>query len=126
MGEYDSSVALAQRLLTKKGASAILRSTVVSTPPDPSKPWIPGPSTPTDQNVKALFLNYAQKYIDGTLIRTGDQQVYLPSMDITGAPIFPAIDGLIIRGTEKPWKIIGIDPLKPGEQQIMFTVQVRQ
>ncbi len=125
MGEYDSAVALALRLIKKKGKLITVRNVTVAAPADSNKPWYPGAGTNVDQSVYGVFLDYAQRYIDGETIKTGDQQVYLPSTDVTGAPVTPKVDGLILRGSEV-WKILAVSPLKPADQLIIHTVQVRQ
>lgn len=125
MGEYDSAIALAQRLIAQKGTEVTLRTETPAAAPDPTMPWRGGANTPTDQTVDAVFLDYEQKYIDGTTIRTGDQRVFMPATDTSGAAIAPEVDSLVIRGTEV-WRVVRPRPLAPGSQMVMFELQVRQ
>lgn len=125
MARFDSAIALAKRLIDKNGQQVILRNIVAAAPADSAKPWEPGENTNSDQDVFGVFLDYEQKYIDGSVIRMGDQQVYLYSIDILGNSIIPEVDGQIIRDGD-PWDIKAIRPLNPNGQSIMFTVQVRQ
>lgn len=125
MAEYDSAIALAKRLIAKKGQDVTLRGFTAGATPDPTKPWKPGTNTPVNQTVKAVFLDYEQKYIDGAMIQTGDQKVYMPSSDTSEVAITPEEEGLVIRGAET-WKIVRIKPLNPNGQSIMFELQVRQ
>lgn len=125
MGEYDSAIALARRLIKKKGAVVTLRG--FSRAPDPSddEPWNPSPNDPQDAEVDAVFLDFEQKYIDGSVILFGDQQVYMPAFDTSGDPLTPEAEGVVIRGGET-WKIIAVKPLNPAGDPVMYTLQVRQ
>lgn len=125
MARFDSAIALAKRLIAKNGQDVTLRGFTATAGSDPAKPWKPGTNTPVNQTVKAVFLDYEQKYVDGTVIQMGDQKVYMPSADTSGAAIAPEREGLVIRGSET-WKIITIKPLNPNGQAIMFELQVRQ
>lgn len=122
MGKFDSSIALALRLITENGQSVTLRGFTAAATPDATKPWIPGANVAVNQTVSAVFLNYAQKYIDGELIRSGDQQVLIPASGLTSPP---ELEGLIVRGSET-WKIVAVSPLAPNDQTIMYELQVRQ
>lgn len=127
MGELDWAVKLAKDLIDKYGQQVALRNIARSAAPDPTKPHRPGPATAVDSTADAVFLDYEQKYIDGTVIQYGDQRVYMPSTAADKVtPITPVIDALIIRGSEKPWKIIRVAPLNPNGQQIVYDIQVRQ
>lgn len=125
MGEYDSAIELAKRLIAEKGQDATLRNLTPGSLADSNKPWKPGATTNVDKTVRAVFLGYAQKFIDGTSIKTGDQRVLMAATDTSGAAVAPQVDGLVLRGSEK-WKIIAIKPLNPAGEPIMYTVQVRQ
>lgn len=122
MGEYDAAVALTARLVTKKGQSVTLRSFTAGAPADASKPWKPGSNAAVDQTVDAVFLDYAQDYIDGDMVRQGDQRVFIAA---SGLSSDPEVEGVVVRGSEV-WKIITVRPLNPGGQKIMFELQVRQ
>lgn len=122
MGAYDNAVALARRLIDKKGGPLTLRSFMATAGADPEKPWRPGGNTAVDQTPRGVFLDYEEKYVDGTSILRGDQRVFLAADGLT-AP--PEEEGLVIRGTQT-WKIIKVKELKPGEQSIMFELQVRK
>lgn len=125
MARFDKAIALAERLIAKNGQDVTLRGFTAGAPPDPNKPWEPGTNTPGDQTIKAVFIGYEQKYIDGETVRTGDQQVFMPANDNEGDPAFVEIEGLVLRGAEV-WKIISAKPLNPNGQLIMFELQVRQ
>lgn len=125
MGEYDSAVALALRLLTKKGQEAILRAIAPAAGADPAMPWRPGQSVPTDQTVRMVFVAYKRQYIDGTQVQTGDQRVIMPATDTSGAAVAPTADMLIVRSAET-WRIITVEAVNPGGQPIVYKCQVRR
>jgi hypothetical protein len=122
VAEYDSAIALAKRLIKKKGRAVVLRSYTATAAADAAKPWKPGVNTPSNQNGFGVFLNYEQKFIDGSTILRGDQHVYLSLEGITTAP---QVQGTLLRDAEI-WKIIAVEPLNPGEQVVFYELQVRQ
>lgn len=125
MAEYDSSVALAKRMIKKKGQPATLRTFLASQPIDPDQPWVSVDPVVKDQTVNTVWLDYAQQYIDGDAIRTGDQRVFAPATDTADQPIDPAPDSRIIRGSQV-WQVVRIKPLSPGGPVVMYEIQVRQ
>jgi len=127
MARFDSAIALAKRLIAKNGETATLRSFTAAATPDPAKPWEPGANSAVDQTVYGVFLDYEQKYIDGTVVMSGDQKMFMPSTTSAGGALTPEpdVDGLILRGTDE-WKIIDAKPLNPNGQTIMFELQVRE
>lgn len=124
MGEYDSSVALAQRLLTQKGMSVTV-VTPSAAVPNADQPWAPSAAVMAEQTTVGAFFNYKQSLINGETIRTGDQQVYMPAADDSGQPLTPEVGGQIKRGTEV-WNIVNVSPLKPADAVVLFEAQVRQ
>ncbi len=122
MARFDSAIALAKKLIAKNGQMVTLRGYVEGDAADPDKPWRPGAAVPSNQPIEAVFLDYEQKYIDGETVRTGDQRVFIPA---EGLSTPPDPRGTILRGSEV-WKIIGLKPLNPNGQAIMYEAQVRQ
>jgi hypothetical protein len=120
VGRFDRQINTASRLIQKNGQPVTVRGIAPTAGPTP---WRPGPPSVSDQvGISAVFLDYQQKYIDGEVIRMGDQQVLLPALGLS-AP--PEVDGYILRGAEK-WKILVVKPLNPNGQTILFELQVRQ
>lgn len=122
MGAYDSAIALAKRLITKKGAAISLRRYTDGTPADPAKPWQPGARTHVDYPTHGAFLEYQKNDIDGTEVKAGDQQVYVAASDLAVAP---AGSDVILRGSEV-WTIKNISELKPADDPVLYVFQVRQ
>lgn len=102
MGFYDEMQAVASGLLAefKQGAVTLVR--VVPGVPDPATPWLPGAPTETTYVLDATVARVAEKYVDGALILSTDNQV------IFAAPaIEPELsDRLVIDGTVHTMKDI--------------------
>lgn len=118
--DYGRAAATASRLIKKFGVPVTIVATNIS--PNPGESWKPGVANPLTQGGLAVFLNYDQTLVDGTLIRSGDQKVLLSAGELTFAPSFI---GYLQRGSEK-WNIVKIEPLNPGDTLVMYTLQVRR
>lgn len=123
MGRFDGQIETAQRLLQKNGTKVTLRKITPGAPSDPSKPWEPGADVSSIQTgVWAVFLDYEQMMIDGSLIQMGDRKALIPAQNLTEAP---QVNGHVINGSDV-WTIKSVKPLNPNGQNIMFEVQLRK
>ncbi len=86
MARFSSVSATASRLIAKNGQPVTLRVFTDAAPANPATPWLPAGPTQVDQTVNAVFLNYAQKYIDGELIKVGDQKVLIAGLGVSPLP----------------------------------------
>lgn len=127
MSEYTSAIDLAARLIIKKGREAIFQHFVPGTKPDPDKPWETTPRPPVEQTLKMVFLDYEQKDIDGSKIKSGDKQVLMFAKGVLNDPVANAdkIKELQKHGGAT-WAIVKSEPLKPGDETVMYTLQVRR
>ncbi len=121
MAEFDRAVALAQQLIEKKGRTVTFekRSTTLQ---DPTKPWLGSNQMPTQTALKAVFLNFELKEVDNTLVQRGDQKCLMAAESISG--ILPNTQDRIVDGSIN-WEIVNVNTLKPGEQEILYELQVR-
>ncbi len=117
---YGKLVQTAKRLIARFGGPISIVAT--NTAANPTQGWKAGTAAPATQDAKGVFVNYEQKFVDGTVIRQGDQKVLISAADLTFAPNFV---GYIQRGTEK-WNVVKIEPLNPGDTMIIYKVQVRR
>lgn len=115
---YDELAALAQEMLDEFGAPAVLNR-VTPGGYDPETGLTTDPVTLTQNGVGAKF-DYAQRDIDGTAIREGDQRVYLSTIGMvapqTGDTL--TIDGVILN-------VVKAKILKPALVAVLYEVQVR-
>ena len=119
MGAFDSSIIVAKSLITRFGQTVTLQ-TFASVAG--ANPWDAPNITKTEQSIEAVFLDYEQKYIDGTLIQAGDQRVIMPA---SGLSTYPQRESIISRCGDL-WKVVNVSPLNPNGQNIMFELQVRK
>lgn len=120
MSEYTSAIDLAARLIIKKGREAIFQHFVPGTKPDSDKPWETTPRPPIEQTLKMVFLDYEQKDIDGSKIKSGDKQVLMFAKGVLNDPVANAdkIKELQKHGGAT-WAIVKSEPLKPGDETVM-------
>lgn len=74
----------------------------------------------TNSYGKGVVLDYNQRDIDGTLVRQGDQRVYL-SVDVGVTP--QTGDSLLIGGQK--WSVVASRTLAPAGTAVIHDVQVR-
>jgi hypothetical protein len=125
--EYSSAIDLAARLIIKKGREVIFRHLETDTTTvNPDRPWDKPAPLKGDQKLKMVFLDYEQKRIDGTAIKTNDKQVL---MFAKGVKYEPTTKDKIIdlpKDGGKLWNIVNVEIVKPGEEAVMYILQVRR
>lgn len=114
--DYSRARATAERLIAKFGqAGAVKRIT----PPDPV---YGGDPVVTSYPATLVPMAYEARYIDGTVIQTGDMQIYISAV---GLPIEPTV-GDVVAANGKDYAIINGDPNKyDGITPVVFIVQAR-
>lgn len=122
MAEYTSLIAMAQRLIKKKGQSVTWRQIENGHPGDPNKPWKVGSETFTDYTVDVAFLppdrenKYFTEYMEGMTSKTGQTLAYMGQVSFT-----PKAKDVIIRnGIEYP--VETIDPIEPNDEGVILYV----
>lgn len=126
MGEYDSALALALRLIKKKGRAVTLRQFSDAPVPDVSKPWRVGQATPTDVPAHGVLLDFGgvgEHYMPGTEIQVGDKLVLMPA---SGLAVRPQLRDTLQFGAEEPWAIVTVQTLEPGGVAVLHSMQVRR
>ena len=115
---------LAQRLITKN-ARLVTFKVVSETPLLPAEPW--GPNTPDVDitNIPAVFLDYKNQEIDGTLVMLGDKKCLIAQLDMPTTQ--PETKDKILEADGSEWKIVRVKTLQPGNiaETIMWTLQLR-
>ena len=92
-----------------------------------SKPWRKASLTSVLPliGVKAFFFNYALKEIDGEVIKHGDKKCLIAADDAVVQKADIRHYDLVIDGSEE-WVIKNIIPLRPGEQTLVYEMQLRR
>lgn len=120
MAEYDKAIALAKRLIEKKGRLMSFQR-VSTDAPDPDTPWEVDVIATPKHSARAVVFPVEQKYVDGTTIRQTDQQMLVAAASLPEELTlsFRIQDGGLT------YEVVKIEELKPGEQRILYTVFVR-
>ncbi len=123
MAEYDSSRAVAARLIAKRGRLITLRKTS-RTLANAAKPWDGMTENDTDITVKGVILENEVVETGDTLVPISDQIAYVaPStVELANANAdLETYDQLIDSGTVA-WKINKVEELKPGDDSVLFKI----
>ncbi len=114
--DYTEMQAVAEELISEFGQQGTIKRI---TPPDPV---LGGDGTETSYPATLVPMTYDQRYVDGSLIRTGDRQIYISSV---GLPIVPE-PGDIVTAGGVDFNIISTDPNNfDGQVNVVFIVQGR-
>ncbi|MDX0907424.1 hypothetical protein GOL75_27885 [Sinorhizobium medicae] len=106
----------AHRLVTQYGQSGTVKR---ETPPDPV---YGGDPVVTSYPATLVPMAYEGRYIDGTVIQTGDMQIYISSV---GLAIEPTV-GDVVTANGTDYAIVAGDPHKyDGITPVVFIVQGR-
>lgn len=117
--DYRKIQATAKRLIDRFGGPVSIMTTLKT---ENVQGWKPATDLTSQTDVKGVFTHYEEKYIDGTVIQRGDQKVLISAIGVTFPP---NLTGYVKRGADK-WNIVKIEPLTPGDLNIIFKIQVRQ
>lgn len=113
---YARLQATAQRLIAKYGQSATVKRI---TPPDPV---YGGDPVETAYPATLVPMAYEARYVDGTVILSGDMQIYISAV---GLPIEPTV-GDVVTANGADYAIVAGDPNKyDGITPVVFIVQGR-
>ncbi|RVK86521.1 hypothetical protein CN150_34340 [Sinorhizobium meliloti] len=113
---YARLQATAQRLIAKYGQVGTVKR---MTPPDPV---YGGEPVVTSYPARLVPMAYEARYIDGTIIQTGDMQIYISAI---GLAIEPTV-GDVVTANGANYAIVNGDPNKyDGATPVVFIVQGR-
>lgn len=123
--DYGRLARSAKRLIERFGGPIDIVTTNATV--NPTQSWKAGVAEPATEPGTGVFTSYEQKFIDGTLIRQGDQKVLVSALGLVFKPDFI---GYLIRklpgGINEKWTIVKIKPLNPGDTVVIYIIQVRQ
>lgn len=123
MARFDSVRALATRLIQKNGRDVTLTTNTASAPADADKPWRAGEVSQATNTVRAVIIPFKQAYVDGNLIRFDDKQAYVSAEAIDGINI--ALKDTIVDGNNN-YRVVEVEDISPGEQKILWVLQLRR
>lgn len=120
MAEYDKAIALALRLINKKGRLITVMKKRME-PNDSDEPWDVSEVHRDKFDTKAVEVPIESKYVDGTTVVMTDRQFYIPAASAT----FSVTMDCKIRDKGYDLQIVAINELAPGEQRVLYTVLAR-
>lgn len=117
--DYNKTAATALRILTRFGAPVTVgRETPGVYDPETGTNAAGSVQSWTPQGVK---LDYAEREIDGTSIKAGDQRVYMSA----AAGLDPTAGDTVTLGAEV-WRVVASRTLAPAGVAVLLDVQVRR
>ncbi|SDF81575.1 MULTISPECIES: hypothetical protein [unclassified Duganella] len=125
MTDYTKAAARADASLRRKGGLVTLRR-VLEADYDPGTGGpVPGTGGEVDLEGTGVKLNYNQDDIDGTLIKQGDQQLLLSTLQRDGATMpLPTTADVVLIGA-KVYTIANVINLEPTDVSLLYTLQLR-
>lgn len=116
---YDEMAEVADEMLAEFGQGCTLSSVTIGD----YDPATGGASTTaTSQTVTGAIFDYPQRFIDGTLILTGDKRVLVSPIGVTGAP--KPGDTLTAGGID--YRVVDAKATAPAGIAVLWTLQVRK
>jgi hypothetical protein len=118
--DYDATAADADELLAEFGQVCVLASIPDGTY-DPEEGEASTSSTP--HPVTAAIFAYPQRYIDGTLIRTGDKRALVSPV---GLAVDPKPGDTLTDAAGVVFQVIDAKATAPAGVAVLWTLQVRK
>jgi hypothetical protein len=87
---------------------------------NPETGQVEGGSDPVTHTAHGVKDGYAQRDIDGTIVRQGDQRVYIPALGFI-RPL--TTEKLNVDG--KDYSIVSVSVIAPGAVDVLYIVQIR-
>lgn len=128
MAVHDWAVNLAKKLIDKHGREVTLVKSS-SSEAQSGKRWR-GSDEPfsgaegTTATATAVFIDEVETDSEATLVKRGEKSALVAHADLT--PIVDISQYDALRDGDNTWRIIEIVPLKPGNQDIMYTARLAQ
>lgn len=124
MGRFDSSAALAKRLIDLNGEDVTV-TTFSATPADPTKPWLAATNASSAATTRAVFLNYdtadgGKQYANDTEVHKEVKKVLLAANGLTVAP---SPQGTIERQDGTTFRMASVKLLDPGGQKVLYEIE---
>lgn len=120
---YEGFIKMTKDLIDKYGGPATL---VVTTTSPGTDEWNPAVDSEQSYTVQAAFINYAQRYINGTTVHAGDVKIFIAAQDLALVPNLQGRVERVINGVTEKWKIILCEPVNVNSQEnIVYKIQGR-
>lgn len=118
--DYDNIAAVADELLAEFGQSCSLGS-VTDGAYDPATGEAAPATTPYP--ITAAIFAYPQRFVDGTLIRTGDKRALVSPVGLT---VDPKPGDTLTDAAGAAYQVVDAKPTAPAGATVLWTLQVRR
>ena len=119
MTEYTASIALAGRLIHKKGRAIIVRR-IIRTPNE--NPLDPPTLVNEDYNVAGVFLFGVRENRNSEVVEQETEVVMISALNL---PIVPTPEDVIVDGGVQR-VILTVQVTKPGAEEILYKMELKQ
>lgn len=129
MGVLDGALGrVANTLIGKFGRPAVLLRPGSGGRYDPDTGRVVGGTASVEIPCEVVFQVYADSQVDGTVIRAGDRVALVSRLRLQGSvaahePV-PQSDVLVEGG--RTWQIVRLSGISSGEQEAVYSLQVRR
>lgn len=128
MGEYDSAVRLAKRLIEKKGRAGVsLVSSGKGTPSDPLKPWRADAGSADDEvlasDLRAAFLDAIRARNGALIVAESTAAAYLAKASLPDG-VAPVDGNLLVTGSRR-YFVLKVEELAPGDQTVLYILHLK-
>jgi len=120
MTEYTQAIALTDRLIKKKGRDILIKR---ANKTENSDPWKQDTEDSSDFKVKGFFLGKMKTNREEQVIQSDIETVLVAAKDLEVIPTTE--DSLVDCLAEKTYTIEFVDTLKPGDENILFTIGIK-
>ncbi len=132
MGEYDSAIALALRLIQTKGRPVSIRRDLGTTPIDGAKPWLGTQPSPSDSATFAVFFDTRiaellarlapGRELERTTFESEETVALVPASGLAFAiePEMKLVDGATV------WHITRAETIRPGVDGVLYVLELRK
>lgn len=118
--DYRRPLATANRLIERFGQIGAIRRTGAPTGPT----YDPTPGADVDHPARFVMIEFDAREIDGSRILATDKKALLSPGSLT---IVPAITDRLVEANGTVWNIIPpVQPLRPAETTLLYTLQCRR
>ena len=118
MSFYSGLTVTAAKLLLKYGQSVMLKYETGGTI-DPATGIVTVPATQETVTGNGAASRYKNSEVDGTLIRSGDQRLILEKVSTIPQT------GWRAQVSGKEYKIMDVEPISPGNEDVIYICQLR-
>ncbi len=127
MSVYARQIATAKRLIAEKGEACHWREPVLSSTPDPERPWIETPTAASGVEHPVSIAFFPVNRQNSALVRAlGGTEVSVGNLyGIMPAVLFTVTrSGIVIRNDGSAFGVINADPLSPNGEIILWSLEL--